>query len=79
MKEFLIRWKDKDFCLIHVSKFSDVLHPNSIKSYKIEGWGDYRIKGGDCEIGNEKAETIVNEICQNVEKELEKPCYWIQL
>ena len=50
MKEYLIRRKDKDFCLFHVSKYSHVLHPSSVESKKIEGWGEYRIKIGECEI-----------------------------
>ena len=50
MKEFLIRRKDGDFCLIHTSKFSNVLCPTSFASEKNDGWGDYRIKAGDCEI-----------------------------
>ncbi len=97
MKEYLIRRKDEDFCLIHVSKFSDVLHPNSFESEKISGWGDYRIKVEDCEISfsfeevgiqisfeicekdNEKTETIISEICQNVEDEIKKSCCWIQI
>ncbi len=97
MKEYLIRRKDKDFCFFHVSKYSDVLHPSSVKSKKIEGWGEYRIKVEECEIAfsfedpgiqisfenceiaEEEAETIVSEICQNVENEIGTACYWIQI
>ncbi len=97
MKEFLIQREDKDFCIFHVNKFGEVLHPNSIKSEKIEGWGDYRIKVDSSEISfsfeefgiqisfeidemnNEKAEIIISEICQNVEKEIKESCFWIQI
>jgi len=97
MKEFLIRRKDEDFCVLHVNRFEEVLHPNSVESEKIQGWGDYRIKVDDSEIsfsfemvgiqisfesdeiGNEKAESITKEICQNVEKEIKEPCAWIQI
>ena len=97
VKEYLIRRRDKDFCLVQVGKFSNVLHPNSFESEKANGWGDYRIKIRDCEISfsfeevgiqvsfeiceidDEKAETIIDEICRNVEKEIKNPCDWIQI
>ncbi len=96
MKEFLIRCDDEDF-IIHADKFGEVFHPNSVKSEKIEGWGNYRIKIDDSEvsfsfemvgiqisfetgeISSEKAETIINEICQNVEKEIKDTCSWMQI
>ena len=83
--------------MIHVSKFSKILHPNSFESEKIDGWGDYRIKVYDreiafsfqevgiqisfevCEIDDQRAETIIDEVCRNVENEIQSPCYWIQI
>lgn len=50
MKEFLIRRKDGDFCLFNISKFSEVLHPVTYESKKIDGWGDYRISVEGCEV-----------------------------
>lgn len=97
MKEFLIRRKDKDFLLFSTDKFNEVLRPNTIKSEKIEGWGNHRILANgceisfsfeevgiqigfeNCEISDENAETIVNEICLNIENEIKSPCYSIQI
>jgi hypothetical protein len=74
LKEYLLRRRDKDFCLIDVSKFSDVLHPNSFESEKISGWGDYRIKIGDCEIAfsfEEAGIQVFFEICGIDDKKAE--------
>jgi hypothetical protein len=97
MKGFLIRRKDGDFCIFHISKAEDVLKPNTIESTKIEGWGDFRISVNNCEISfsfeevgiqigfenceisDEYAKKIVDEICLNVEKKVGSPCYSIQI
>jgi hypothetical protein len=97
MKEFLIRRADDDFCLIHINRFDEVSRPESVKSVKIDGWGDYRLKIENCEVAfsfemagiqisfenceitNENAQNIVDEICYKVETEIASPCNSVQI
>lgn len=51
---------------------------NSEISFSFEMVG-IQISFENADADNNKAEIIVGEICQNVEKEIETPCDWIQI
>jgi hypothetical protein len=48
--DFLIQRTDGDMFNLPAKLFSEALHPNSVPSKTIAGWGDYRIEVMKCEI-----------------------------
>ncbi|MBN1909778.1 MAG: hypothetical protein JW818_08565 [Pirellulales bacterium] len=42
--EYLIKRTDGDWFDLHYDQFPEALHPKSLPSDRIEGWGDYRIR-----------------------------------
>ncbi|MBD2248648.1 hypothetical protein [Nostoc sp. FACHB-888] len=48
--DFLIKQTDDDWFNLPSKLFPEALHPNSVPSRSISGWGDYRIEVMECEI-----------------------------
>lgn len=72
MFEFLIKRTDGDWFDLPFDCYSDVLHPKSLPSKRVEGWGEYRILIAGCEIAfsYEDPGIQVSFECENLSEEL---------